>query len=114
MHSKAKQATKAENRRFDSFRDIGCVCCRQDGRQSEAVANHHIDGMKRVGHGASTPECPWHADGIPPDGMSQEAAIATFGPSRKSDKRAFRNRYGTDAELLAYTNLLLAQCGVRS
>src|SRR5260221_519254 len=109
MHSKAKPATKAEKRRMDAFRDIGCVCCRQDGRQSEYVANHLLDGDRRKGHSDTVPECPWHADGIPPDGMSKEAALAIFGPSRKSDKRAFHNRYGSDAELLAYTNLLLAQ-----
>ena len=112
MMSKAKGPTKAEKKRFDAFRDIGCVCCRQDGRKSEYVANHLLDGGRRIGHGATIPECPWHADGIPPDGMSVKACIIAFGPSRKTDKAGFHARYGTDSELLAYTNTLLAQCGI--
>lgn len=114
MQSKnAKQATKAQKRRWDAFRDIGCVCCRQDGRKSEYVANHLLDGGRRIGHGATVPECPWHADGIPPDGMATKEATRVLGPSRKTDKTGFVERYGDDAALLTYTNVLLAQCGIK-
>src|SRR5262245_46044537 len=113
MHSKAKGPTKAERKRMDSFHDIGCVCCRQDGHFRPATVQHVIDGGKRKGHGATYGSCDWHHLGIPP-GLPQltiKQAKKLLGPSLKHDARKFHKRYGSEAELVAYQNTLLAQCG---
>lgn len=111
MHSKrSKNITRAQARRFEIItREIGCVCCRQyTGKYRPAEANHLLRGY-RLGHDHVTPECEWHHRGIPPNGCEVHVARHTLGPSRALDGKHFREVFGTDAELLAYTNELVEE-----
>jgi len=102
----SKQITKAQQRRFDIItREVGCICCRiKFGYYVEAQANHLLNGY-RLGHEYSTPECPWHHQGICLTGTDARAMRKAFGPSRKLNKKAFRKEYGSDEYLLTLTNL---------
>jgi hypothetical protein len=90
-------------RRFDSLRRIGCVACRKEGIRTLGVDIHHLNvggkaGQKRRGDAFTIPLCPWHHRGVGP------CDVDIYGPSLANQSRAFRERYGTDDELLAFTN----------
>lgn len=122
MHSKnAKAATKAEKARFAALAELGCVVCRMDGRNGRGLAfcgpveiHHLLDGGRRIGHAATVPLGMWHHRGMPPGDVTKDMATDYFGPSLANGSRPFHARYGTDAELLAYTNTLLASVGFKS
>ncbi len=103
--SNAQAITKAHQRRFDIItREVGCICCRMKfGCYVEAQANHLLSGY-RLGHEHSTPECPWHHQGICFVGTDAKAMRRAFGPSRRLHKKAFRRDFGSDQNLLALTN----------
>lgn len=105
MRSGNKNITDAQRRRMDIItREVGCIPCRmQFGRYIEAECNHLLEGY-RLGHDSTVPECQWHHQGIALIGIDSRAMRHCFGPSRKLHKKAFRKRYGTDAQLLALTN----------
>lgn len=108
--SKAKPPTKAERARMARIVELGCVACRIDlGHRptSPGEVHHLIDGGVRRGHSMTVSLCGWHHRGI--TGGRVESATGVFGPSLYHDARAFRTRYGSDEELLAYQNKLLAE-----
>lgn len=105
MVGKTKPRTAADQERFDKLRDFGCLPCRMfGGGFREVDISHLVAGFKRLGHQATIPECPWHHRGVPdPFDTAREAELA-FGPSRALHPRAYRQAFGTDAELLAEIN----------
>ena len=46
-------------------------------------------------------------EGVPPEGLTREQAEAMVGPSLKSKKK-FNETFGSELELLEYTNQFLA------
>jgi hypothetical protein len=104
-----KAPTDAERRRWDLFRRVGCVACRIEGKRNFNVQVHHLNvggraGQKRRGHSETIPLCCWHHVSIPPEGKTQEWATNYMGPSLAKQSKAFREKYGSDDSLLAYTN----------
>lgn len=96
-------------RRFERFVEIGCVACDQDGRYNFNTEVHHLNehglaGKKRRGDEYTVPLCAWHHRGVPPIGKNTTWAKEFMGPSFALHKLAFRERYGTDDELLQATN----------
>ena len=100
--------TKADRARFDAFRRIGCVACGMEGAMYRAADVHHLlSGGRRRGHQYTVPLCEWHHRGVPNDGVTMKLETQLLGPSLALTPRKFRERYGTDEELLAYTNRLI-------
>jgi hypothetical protein len=100
--------TKADKQRFTAFRDIGCVACRIWGRFSEADVHHLLSGGRRRGHRYTVPLCPWHHRGEPGVYIGVKDMEKLAGPSLARTPRKFRETYGDDRVLLAYTDALLS------
>lgn len=110
MKSKAKPATKAERERFDALRLIGCLCCRSRGAWTLPAEIHHLlSGNRRRGHEFTIPLCPWHHRGKVFRGMTAREMTEDFGPSLALGSKPFHAAFGSDEELLAAVNELLAQ-----
>jgi hypothetical protein len=113
VHSKAKGPTKAERKRWDLFREIGCVYCRifLGHRGMDADVGHILDdGARRAGHDVTVPSCPWHHRGVLPAGCPDvKTAVRDLGPSLTHGSVPFRQRFGSDAVILAFTNQLLEE-----
>jgi hypothetical protein len=115
MKSSLPAPTLAEQGRFDAFRRIGCVACRQRGVFHRADVHHLLRGGKRRGHRYTIPLCPWHHRGILPGGARERFALLDFemvyGSSLAHDAPAFHHWFGSDEKLLAITDKLLAERG---
>jgi hypothetical protein len=108
--------TAAHRARWERFREIGCISCRKAGRHNFNTQVHHLNldgkaGQKRLGHDATIPLCPWCHCALPPNGKTRKWALEFMGPSLALSSKAFRARYGTDEELLDFTNNLLTDSG---
>lgn len=113
MHSKAKPPTRAEKKRMAAIVDLGCIACILRYRHVPQVAevHHLLDGGRRRGHEATIPLCGWHHAGRTHGGRTTTAMISGFGPSLAMNAKAFHDTFGSDEELLARTNDLLAKLG---
>ncbi|MEM7468884.1 MAG: Ref family recombination enhancement nuclease [Pseudomonadota bacterium] len=77
-------------RHYDAVAQLGCVACFKDGITNPGVHLHHIAGRKRGHEIEVIPLCPAHHMG-----GANEAL-----PSVHGRKKEFKERYGTEAELL--------------
>ena len=106
--------TKSEQARFDNMKDLGCIACILDGRLEPfgfgyAPDIHHmLSGGHRIGHMATVPLCQWHHTGVGNCVTWSNTEFYGFiGPSWHQHRRAFRERYGSDAELIETVNKYL-------
>lgn len=119
-HSTGKP-TKAQRERFEKLRAMGCIACWIDGRKNYdvflrcgPVEIHHLNlggkaGQKRRGHDFTLPLGAWHHRAICHPHFEHAVTMeAIYGPSLARAPRKFRERYGSDDELLAQVNALLA------
>lgn len=100
---------KAEQARFDAMKDQ-CICmaCRQRGLSTAYIEIHHLlSGNKRRGHMFTISLCQWHHRGVT-DGLDASSMEILFGPSLAKGSKPFHFWFGTDEELLATQNRLLA------
>lgn len=110
MKSKAKPATKAERAHLAAVKALPCVACGLDWLPCSVVEVHHLlSGNRRRGHMFIAPLCAWHHRGEPLDGMSAKEMEGALGPSLARSSKRFRAMFGSDDELLARVNELLAQ-----
>lgn len=102
--------TKAEKLRMDRVSRIRCVACWGGvGVCGKTEVHHLLSGGKRRGHMYSVPLGIWHHRGIPLSGSNTSQMTWLYGPSLRLQSKAFRKQYGTDDELLARVNALLAR-----
>jgi hypothetical protein len=107
--------TAKHRSRWLRFHFVGCVACRKDGRVNTGTQVHHLNaggkaGQKRRGNDFTIPLCPWHHQGVVPwSHWTSKEATEWMGPSLAKQSKAFRERYGTDDDLLAYTNALITE-----
>jgi hypothetical protein len=101
--------TKSDLERFRLLQAVGCIACRLDGRKNVPADVHHLlSGGRRMGHQATIPLDPWHHRGlIPPDCKTGREAEERYGPSLAVSPKGFRERYGSEKELLETVNLML-------
>lgn len=93
--------TKSDLKRVEKLVALGCICCRKAGSGYRAPDIHHIlDGGRRAGHKVSLPLCPEHHR-FPSTG-------AVIGPSLADGSKPFHHHWGTQRELLAEVNRLIA------
>jgi hypothetical protein len=96
MFSKAPPPTDAEQARMDLLREFGCVACHLDGKDEDhryagiCDVHHFTRNNKRRGHDWTIGLCPSHHVGH----------VMSWHKTR----RAFREKYGEDAALLAVAN----------
>lgn len=85
--------TTAERAWMDKIVELGCICCRLEGKPPRPTTVHHIlSGGRRIGHLHTIPLCdPGHHQNGQPFGLV----------SRHPDKARFEARFGTEQELLA-------------
>ena len=79
-------------------REVGCIACRKYGHEGTPADVHHLINPKtgnRISHAATIPLCKVHHD-LP-------------GGSIHKNKRWFAETFGTDEELLAETDRLVAE-----
>lgn len=97
--------TKADLHRFDMLHRIGCIACRKAGSGYAIPEVHHVlSGGRRIGHQATLPLCPHHHR-FPSNGT-------VVGPSLADGSRVFAAKWGTQQQLLAEVNQLIAELEV--
>lgn len=69
--------------------------------------HHLLDCGRRRGHDFTISLCSWHHRGILIGGKTTEFMEETWGPSVAHGTRLFKDRFGTDDELLAEQNKIL-------
>lgn len=98
--------TKREAERFALMRDFGCILCDMLGI-GRAGEIHHLTvggkhGQKRRGHRFTICACEYHHRGV-----DWSDGTLNLGPSYALQPRAFRERFGSDDELLALQDELI-------
>ena len=89
--------TKAERTHWYRIAEIGCIACLQDGVHNTHVSIHHTDGRTKPGaHMKVLALCgPHHQTG------------GEWAPAIHPYKAQFEARFGTQAQLLAETQIRL-------
>lgn len=111
--------TRAQQARFESIREIGCIVARSLGLGFVPCEVHHLTtgglhGQKRRGHDYTIGLNPWSHRGEPFNGMTAAQCEAMFGPSYARQPRRFREEIGTDDYLLDLQNTLIEQSSRRA
>ena len=89
---------KADKKRFDQLKQLGCMACAKFGRIREPVIHHirkHTGISRRPDHQDTIPLCPEHHN------MGNE--------SIHHNKKLFEEKFGTEKQLLITTNLKINQ-----
>ena len=89
---------KADKKRFDQLKQLGCVACAKLGRIREPVIHHirkHTGLSLRPDHQDTIPLCPEHHN------MGNE--------SIHHNKKLFEEKFGTEKQLLITTNIKINQ-----
>ncbi|MGH9809349.1 MAG: Ref family recombination enhancement nuclease [Terriglobia bacterium] len=99
----------ARERRFRRIKEIGCLACRACGWFSTCEI-HHLNlcgqaGRVRRGDEATIGLCAHHHRGT----WLPASLKGKLGPSLALSSKAFRRRFGTDDELLAKQDRLIAE-----
>lgn len=87
-----------------------CIACEKEKMaQPSRTEEHHLNtggraGQKRRGDDYSIPLCGWHHRGAISPGRTASWMAYFFGPSLARSSKRFRDRYGTDDELLEIVN----------
>lgn len=94
---KGRALTRADKKRFDKLRELGCCVCLNTMNVYTPPAIHHIDGRTKEGcHDLTIPLCQSH---------HQYKSNYSIWISRHGDGRAaFEHAYGTERELLEQVN----------
>lgn len=109
--------TQDEAEREERARRIGCICCYLNALEGWAKAPSYdtkqhcnvggLHGAPNRGERFTYIGCAWHHLGTPPPPLqSPRQAGLLYGPSFFHHKRAFRERYGSDDDLILLTDQL--------
>lgn len=99
--------------RFTLIRICGCVACHLfDVPGVVPPQIHHLNfgdhhGGKRLGDEYTVGLCPWHHVGQPMENLWPGKCRTLMGPSWARAPNAFREAFGTGAELLEFQNALI-------
>lgn len=91
--------TKQEEERRQKIYELGCIACRIDGKGYVPCSEHHLkdgscyrDNMKTFGICLAHHQIEFAVPGV---------------PNRHKNAKEFAEVYGTDQELLEYTNRII-------
>ena len=98
-----------------AIREIKCICCLLAGKRPMLAEKHHLltTGLhgngKRRGEKFTIGLCTYHHRGAHGVGMQYARSCKEegYGPSLGDEPRAFRQRFGTDDELLELQEKLI-------
>lgn len=97
--------------RTQRIKAMRCEACVIDGRYDVCGASeeHHLNfdgkaGQKRRGNDETIVLGSWHHRAVPKRGWTARKMTDVYGPSLAMQSKAFRERYGTDDELLKRVN----------
>jgi hypothetical protein len=98
-----------------AIREIGCLACHLSGYRPMPTAKHHLlvgakhGNGKRRGEKATIGLCDYHHQGKHVVGsvFARNCITSGYGPSLADEPRAFRQRFGSDEELLELQNKLI-------
>jgi len=91
---------KSEKAFQDAVRALGCIVCRGEGIDSPCEIHHLLRGGRRIGEHSVLGLCQIHHRGQ----INTAQAV-----SRHPWRREFERRYGTEADLLKLTELLIGK-----
>jgi hypothetical protein len=99
-----------------AIREVGCLACLLVDKRPLPTAKHHLLTTGRHGNGKRRGEkatiglCDYHHQGASQVGTPRARSLKEqgYGPSLADEPRAFRQRFGTDDELLALQDKLIA------
>lgn len=94
--------TKDEKAHLSRVAELGCIACRKMGFPDTPAEIHHPRSGAGKGQRSS------HLDAIPLCPVHHRGTMHPLEPSIHLDKRAFIERFGTEAELLAEVRRLMA------
>ncbi len=116
MKKSTGKPTKAQVERFEALKELGCIACIKTlgirALHCGPTEIHHLNlggkaGQKRLGHDFTIPLGPWHHRAVLALGWTSSESARFYGPSLAKQSKAFRERYGSDGELLAEVNKLI-------
>lgn len=110
--------TAADRQRFQAMQELGCLISFVFRNRPHTVGevHHLVEGGRRLGHQQTLYLHPWYHRGVPPmvwEGarMVQLSAVDAglrYGPSMALHPAEFRQQYGSQQDLLAMQNELVA------
>jgi len=113
-----QRITVADRTRFASMKAMGCIVALvYFGKpETKGEIHHLLSGGYRLGHHATICLAPWYHQGTPPlvrhagelRQLTVDQATYRFGPSLALDRPAFEHRFGSELDLLAMQDELLA------
>lgn len=116
---KAKPATTEQKRRFEAMGQLGCIACiiEHGAHQVECgrlEIHHFVSRTRPDTHDITAPLGLWHHQGVlmAYPMLAAKDTLRYVGPSWHKHRRAFRERYGSDAQVVAKVNELLAEKGL--
>ena len=110
MKTSTGKQTKAEQKRFDKLRTMGCICCALKGLGWRAPEMHHlVSGGRRIGHAQTLPLCPFHHRNVIEPMMTPRGMSKLMGPSFGASRKAFEAEFGSEESLLAEVNRRIGQ-----
>jgi hypothetical protein len=117
---KRKPATKAELAHLARVKALPCLACRrrfQHGFYDQCgvtEAHHLLVGGRRRGHMHVVSLGSWHHRGQLLPGWTKAEMEEGYGPSLANGSKPFHEAFGSDADLLAETEQLLAKQSVEA
>jgi hypothetical protein len=106
-----QRITKAHAERFEAIKSLGCLACRKLNLPmfcGPIEAHHLLSGGRRRGHDQCIPLGKWHHQGIPWQTLTSRQMNESFGPSLANGSKPFHAMFGSDDELLAEVERLIA------
>jgi hypothetical protein len=106
-----------DEKRYAALRQIGCIACVLKGYTfpcGHPEIHHLVDKGYRKhsgGNQATIPLGPWHHRGEPRIDYTATEMRAIWGPSMFAESKEFARLYGSQRDLLAKVNELLASSG---
>lgn len=101
-----------DQRRYQALYDLGCVCClKRTGQYVPPQIHHLVDKGYRKhsgGNQSTVPLCPFHHQGLLPEGRTYEQIRSVYGPSMFHEAKEFARIFGSQRDLLAMTNEMLS------
>lgn len=100
--------TPAQSQRFAAIKEIGCLACLQRNIVNACEVNHLLTGGHRTSHDDTIGLCKWHHRSQIDVGMTGALMRKVYGPSLTEGSKPFHAEFGSDADLLAEQNRLIA------
>ena len=87
---------KSDTARMQALHDIGCIIAHLDGEEWTPACIHHCTRLGKKHHQRTIPLHPRHHD-----------RDKVFGESVHNGYKIFKEKYGSEQELLDYTNSII-------